>query len=265
VENQEKVIGLILEERAYQEKKWGAKGRSHGMQEWITVLGEWYGKCAGVVRRILFESGDPQAFIRRMVQVAAVALAALEDWGTFLPEHVREESPTGETMTGQIGITEPLLVQDDLSKHNSLREVAAVKNSDKSLEERVTEMLLMAGIPAKIRGYYFIREAITMVVEDPHLINAITKELYPGIAKRYDTTAGKVERSIRTALDVVWNRGNVENINAFYGYEVFPQKNKPTNGEFIATTADRFRMKFKGGDKEGWQQKSVPVHKTASC
>ena len=112
----------------------------------------------------------------------------------------------------------------------------------KSLDEKITLVFLSIGIPAHIKGYHFLREAIKMVVKDPDLINAITKKLYPGIAKPFDTSASKVERAIRHAIEVAWSRGKIENINNFLGYNIYTNNDKPTNGEFIALMADKLIM-----------------------
>lgn len=112
----------------------------------------------------------------------------------------------------------------------------------KTLEEKITDIFLLIGIPAHIKGYHFLRQAIMMVVKDGNVINRITKELYPGIAKEFETSSSKVERAIRHAIDVAWNRGKVENINQLFGYEVYDENDKPTNGEFIALLADKLAM-----------------------
>lgn len=119
---------------------------------------------------------------------------------------------------------------------------APVINNQKSLDEKITNIFLMIGIPAHIKGYHFLREAIKMVVENNDLINRITKELYPGIAKHYNTTPSKVERAIRHAIEVAWARGKIENINQVFGYNVYTHNDKPTNGEFIALVADKLTM-----------------------
>lgn len=111
-----------------------------------------------------------------------------------------------------------------------------------NLEEKISNIFLTIGIPAHIKGYHFLREAIKMVVENSDLINRITKELYPGIAKKFNTTPSKVERAIRHAIDVAWSRGKVENINKLFGYVVYNKNEKPTNGEFIALVADKLSM-----------------------
>lgn len=118
----------------------------------------------------------------------------------------------------------------------------AVKREN--LEERISSIFLTIGIPAHIKGYHFLREAIKMVVENSELINCITKELYPGIAKKFNTTPSKVERAIRHAIDVAWSRGKVENINKLFGYVVYGKNEKPTNGEFIALVADKLSMEL---------------------
>ena len=112
----------------------------------------------------------------------------------------------------------------------------------KTLDERITAIFLVIGIPAHIKGYHYLREAIRMVYFRPELINRITKELYPGIAKHFQTTSSKVERAIRHAIEVAWSRGRIENINQVFGYNVYNRHDKPTNGEFIALVADKLIM-----------------------
>ena len=111
--------------------------------------------------------------------------------------------------------------------------------AQKTLDERIASIFITVGIPAHIKGYKFLREGIKMVVEAPDMINSITKKLYPSIAVRYDTTASKVERAIRHAIEVSWNRGKIENINNLFGLKVYSAHEKPTNGEFIALVADK--------------------------
>jgi two-component system response regulator (stage 0 sporulation protein A) len=121
-------------------------------------------------------------------------------------------------------------------------EASSTQNSQRNLEEKITSIFLTIGIPAHIKGYHFLREAIKMVVEDSDIINRITKELYPGIAKKFNTTPSKVERAIRHSIDVAWSRGKVENINQLFVYVVYDKNDKPTNGEFIALVADKLSM-----------------------
>ena len=112
----------------------------------------------------------------------------------------------------------------------------------KSLDEKITTIFLTVGIPAHIKGYQFLREAIKLVVKEPDMINSITKRLYPGIAEIYDTSSSKVERAIRHAIEVAWTRGKIENINIIFGYNIYTKNDKPTNGEFIALVSDKLIM-----------------------
>ena len=107
------------------------------------------------------------------------------------------------------------------------------------LEERISNIFITVGIPAHIKGYQFLREAIKMAIVEPDIINSITKQLYPSIANRFCTSASKVERAIRHAIEVAWNRGKIENINNIFGIKVYDSNEKPTNGEFIALVADK--------------------------
>jgi two-component system, response regulator, stage 0 sporulation protein A len=112
----------------------------------------------------------------------------------------------------------------------------------RSLDLDVTNIIHEVGIPAHIKGYHYLREAILMVVDRVDLLGAVTKELYPNIAIKYKTTASRVERAIRHAIEVAWNRGNYEAITKLFGYTVSGDRGKPTNSEFIAMVADRLRM-----------------------
>ncbi len=116
-----------------------------------------------------------------------------------------------------------------------------------SLEMRITQTLHRIGVPAHIKGYQYLREAILMSIEDPESINAVTKLLYPGVAKKFSTTSSRVERAIRHAIEVAWDRGDVEVLNSYFGYTIQSQRGKPTNSEFIAMLADKFRLQLKAG------------------
>ena len=113
---------------------------------------------------------------------------------------------------------------------------------NKEIEEKITDIFITVGIPAHIKGYQFLREAIKLAMENPDIINSITKKLYPSIAERFDTSASKVERAIRHAIEVAWNRGKIENINSIFGLTIYTSNEKPTNGEFIALVADKILL-----------------------
>ncbi len=113
------------------------------------------------------------------------------------------------------------------------------------LEELVTSIIHEVGVPAHIKGYQYVREAIMITVEDMDVINSVTKVLYPEVAKRYHTTSSRVERAIRHAIEVAWDRGDLETLQKFFGYTVSNAKGKPTNSEFIAMISDRIRLKMR--------------------
>lgn len=120
--------------------------------------------------------------------------------------------------------------------------VRAPQPANCSLDERIANIFLSMGIPAHIKGYHFLREAIKLVVNDREMINAITKDLYPTVALNFNTTSSKVERAIRHAIDVAWTRGQMENINMLFGSKLYVKHEKPTNGEFVALIADRLSI-----------------------
>jgi two-component system response regulator (stage 0 sporulation protein A) len=112
-----------------------------------------------------------------------------------------------------------------------------------SLDVEITNIIHEIGVPAHIKGYLYLREAIKTVVNDIEMLSAVTKELYPTIAKRYNTTSSRVERAIRHAIEVAWSRGKVDTINNLFGYTIHNDKGKPTNSEFIAMVADKIRLR----------------------
>ncbi|MDE5747863.1 MAG: sporulation transcription factor Spo0A [Acetatifactor sp.] len=166
----------------------------------------------------------------------------------------------GDLMNGdkefQIMITVPGARKDvsgDLQQSGEvLIQAAEEKNTAKGaaekvfdLEQDVTDIIHEIGVPAHIKGYQYLREAIMMSVREPAMISSITKVLYPTIAKRFQTTPSRVERAIRHAIEVAWSRGRMETLDALFGYTVNTGKGKPTNSEFIALIADRIRLKYR--------------------
>lgn len=141
-------------------------------------------------------------------------------------------------------------MNSSISQHKSdsfitEKKPAHINNTSRSLEVEVTNVMHEIGVPAHIKGYQYLRDAIMMVVKDLDVINSITKLLYPSIAKEYNTTPSRVERAIRHAIEVAWSRGQVEAIDALFGYTVNIGKGKPTNSEFIAMIADKLRLELK--------------------
>ncbi len=143
----------------------------------------------------------------------------------------------------QIMITVPANNAEGQSK--DVQKEQPVKPVVHDLEGDVTNMIHEIGVPAHIKGYQYLREAIIMSIEDPTMISAITKILYPTIAKRFQTTPSRVERAIRHAIEVAWNRGRMETLDALFGYTIDTGKGKPTNSEFIALIADKIRLSYR--------------------
>lgn len=135
----------------------------------------------------------------------------------------------------------------ETSNKSSIVKSALIKeeSNNNDLEIDITNIIHEVGVPAHIKGYQYLRDAITMVVDDMDLLGAVTKELYPAIAKLNNTTPSRVERAIRHAIEVAWNRGRIETINNLFGYTVHNDKGKPTNSEFIAIISDKLRLERK--------------------
>ena len=113
------------------------------------------------------------------------------------------------------------------------------------MEAQVTKIIHQIGVPAHIKGYQYLRTAILMTIEDNDVINSVTKVLYPTVAKKYQTTTSRVERAIRHAIEVAWDRGDIDTLNSYFGYTIQNSRGKPTNSEFIAMIADNLRLRYK--------------------
>ena len=116
------------------------------------------------------------------------------------------------------------------------------------LELMVTEIIHQIGVPAHIKGYHYVRESIMLAVKQPEIINSVTKLLYPTVAKKFDTTPSRVERAIRHAIEVAWDRGDVDTLNSYFGYTIHNGRGKPTNSEFVAMIADKLRLRLKNAN-----------------
>ncbi len=147
----------------------------------------------------------------------------------------------------QVVITVPSIKGEEESNLNlpKINTIAAWEEKSFDLEQDVTDMIHEIGVPAHIKGYQYLREAIMMSVNDSEMMGSITKILYPTIAKRYQTTSSRVERAIRHAIEVAWNRGRMETLDDMFGYTINTGKGKPTNSEFIALIADKIRLKYR--------------------
>lgn len=121
------------------------------------------------------------------------------------------------------------------------------KINDTKLEMLVTGIIHEIGVPAHIKGYHYLRKAIILSIKQADVMDSVTKILYPTIAKSYDTTSSRVERAIRHAIEVAWDRGDIDVLNSYFGYTIQNQRGKPTNSEFIAMISDRIRLELKAG------------------
>ena len=128
---------------------------------------------------------------------------------------------------------------------HKLSERQATNDNNNNVELKVTEILHHLGVPAHIKGYQYLRNSIIKSVDNPDIINAITKELYPSVAKNFQTTSSRVERAIRHAIEVAWDRGDVDVLSSYFGYTISNLKGKPTNSEFIAMISDKLRLQMK--------------------
>lgn len=153
----------------------------------------------------------------------------------------------------QYVLLKPCTARAVLERLNEMRESLSprspyTKSREANVEAMVTSMIHEIGVPAHIKGYQYLREAIIIAVNDMEVINAITKVLYPQVAKTFATTPSRVERAIRHAIEVAWDRGDLETLQRFFGYTVSNTKGKPTNSEFIALIADKLQLQLKQTD-----------------
>ena len=136
-------------------------------------------------------------------------------------------------------------IENLLPKDFDMLSLPSEENSSNDLESQVTKIIHQIGVPAHIKGYQYLRTAIILTVNDSDIINSVTKILYPTVAKKYQTTTSRVERAIRHAIEVAWDRGDVEVLNSYFGYTIQNNRGKPTNSEFIALIADNLRLKYR--------------------
>ena len=127
----------------------------------------------------------------------------------------------------------------------SMAAAPTMQDERSDLEMQITEIMHQIGVPAHIKGYHYLRESIILSVQQPEIINSITKQLYPTVAKTFSTTSSRVERAIRHAIEVAWDRGDIDVLNSYFGYTIHNERGKPTNSEFVAMIADKIRLQKK--------------------
>lgn len=139
-------------------------------------------------------------------------------------------------------MVKPVMPENLEERLQDLMNIGPAVDANKALDEKIASIFISIGIPAHIKGYQFLREAVKLAVEEPEIISQITKRLYPTIAQKFETSSSKVERGMRHAIEVAWNRGKIENINNIFGFKVYGSNDKPTNSELIALIADKMLM-----------------------
>ena len=189
----------------------------------------------GGIREGLKEEGEqrPRLFTISSVDHAAITDELIRAGATYHFTRPLDPEMMAERMEAFAGFNprEPLLTESRRSSYN--------------LESVVTAIILEIGVPAHIKGYQYLRDSIMLAVEEPDVINGVTKVLYPTVAKKNGTTASRVERAIRHAIEVAWDRGDVDVLNSYFGYTIHNLRGKPTNSEFIAMIADKIRLNKK--------------------
>ena len=203
----------------------------------------------------LFRAFEPDAMVLDMLMPERDGLSVLEEIGKTDCVVVAVGEVGGESLAGlamsagaDYYMVKPF-APTELDKHLKLlkRNRPMVGTYTRplnfgALDKKITDVFITVGIPAHIRGYQFLREAVKLAVDNPDVINSITKQLYPEVADRFGTSASKVERAIRHAIEVAWNKGRIDSINSMFGVRVYSPNEKPTNGEFIALVADKMLL-----------------------
>ena len=187
----------------------------------------------GVIREMMKESSRPKLFTVSSVDHSAITDELIRAGASYHFTRPFDPELMAERIDAFAGF-HPLAPDSSESRRSSF-----------DLEGLVTSIILEIGVPAHIKGYQYLREAIMLAVKEPDVINGVTKVLYPTVAKKNGTTASRVERAIRHAIEVAWDRGDVDVLNSYFGYTIHNLRGKPTNSEFIAMIADKIRLKKK--------------------
>lgn len=204
----------------------------------IVIVDTWLSRLDGIsvirgVKSISFSPGKAPSFIL----VSLVAGNSLFVEGVHAGADICLKKP--------LDFPSLLLHIESLVERRRDPEEEAANPMDVDMEAQVTKIIHQIGIPAHIKGYQYLRSAILMTIEDNEIINSVTKILYPSVAKKYATTTSRVERAIRHAIEVAWDRGDIDTLNSYFGYTIQNNRGKPTNSEFIAMIADNLRLKYK--------------------
>lgn len=204
-----------------------------------------------VVTELMLPGKDGLAAVRDINAMDMAKRPSVFVLSSFISDSVASEASTLGVAYLMMKPCDVGALAERIAGHNiselGSRGALKVEDPDLEIEIMATEAMHEIGVPAHIKGYQYVREGIVMVVKDMESINAITKVLYPAVAKKFNTTSSRVERAIRHAIEVAWDRGDVEVLNRFFGYTVSNAKGKPTNSEFISMIADKIRIRRRLG------------------
>lgn len=233
------IVSETLAEIVKSEEEFDLVGIAHNGQEAINLI----------------KKHNPDVMLLDIVMPAGGGLDVLSafqdegDWNTkfIMISAIGDEKITKDafSMGADYYIMKPFEAGNVIRRiHNVMQESTdgAGTKADKELGRRITKSLVTLGVPAQLNGYAYLKEAIQLAVENPDVVSAVTKKIYPVIADNHSATAQSVERAIRHAIEVSWNRGSVQEMNKMFGYTINHEKGKPTNSEYIAMIADRIRM-----------------------
>ena len=212
--------------------------KSRAMQPDFVVCDMWLPKIDGVrlikaVKDILPKDKSPEFIVTTVVGNQNIYIEADEAGAAYCMVKPVDNGVLTERMKRLFKM-----------KNGSYKPGAHI-DRDNDIETQITGIIHQIGVPAHIKGYQYLRSAILMAVSDGEIINSVTKALYPSVAKKYKTTSSRVERAIRHAIEVAWDRGDVDTLNSYFGYTIQNNRGKPTNSEFIAMIADNLRLKNK--------------------
>lgn len=250
-----KVKILIAEEQSefYQEKE--NIFAKHAMEErfcekdGLRVLEEIEKFSPDVVLMNMFMSNTDGLGVMKAIKIKEVKkkpiFVVISNFDSSMLEHEALNAGAAYYVIKPFRATELIERISDFVKFYAQEPTGEIISIDHDMEIRVTEILHQIGVPAHIKGYHYLRDSIIMSVNQPDIINAVTKQLYPSVAQKYETTSSRVERAIRHAIEVAWDRGDVDVLNSYFGYTIHNSRGKPTNSEFIAMISDRLRLNMK--------------------
>lgn len=184
----------------------------------------------GVMEKLLKENADLKVLVVSSFTSESIITRALSSGAVY---YIAKPFKSEIIKNRLIELCEKTIEREDFS---------GIEKRRNTLDEKISKIFISVGIPPHIKGYYYLREGVKMAVENPEIINNITKQLYPKIGEKFNTTASKVERAIRHAIEVACNRGRIETINSLLGIRAYSANDKPTNGEFIALIADKMLL-----------------------